>query len=263
MDGVDSVGGASPPAREQEDTEEGVIYNTVEECERLVSGLLAEGAPVAVDFEGINLARDGALCLIQVAPEVGRFPGHVALVDVSTLGHRCFGEGRLRELLESPRVLKIGFDPRADADALHYQFQTGLAPFWDVQVAYCRMLEAESAAKGSTHRDRFVKGLDKAISSLLQADPNRMGSMLQRKAVGKTLFCPELGGSYELWRDRPLHPELVAYSVVDVALLHEMRAAWSTPSLEEEMAGISAKRIKDTLEHSEPSRGRHKAFKDF
>jgi len=244
-------------------SERGVIYDTVEGCAQLVSGLLAEGAPVAVDFEGINLARDGALCLIQVAPEEGRFPGHVALVDVSTLGDACFSEGRLRELLESPRVLKIGFDPRADADALHYQFGSGLAPFWDVQVAFCRMLEAADAAKGNSRVDRFVKGLDKAISTLLQEDPDRMGSMLQRKAVGKTLFCPELGGSYELWRDRPLHPELVAYSVVDVALLHEMRSAWSTPALEEEMASISAKRIKATVEHSEPSRGRHKAFKDF
>lgn len=83
-------------------------------CGIRIGALIAAGAPVAVDFEGVNLCRQGKLCLAQVATAAGQ----VFLLDVETLGESCFARGRLRELLESPAVVKIGYDCRADSDAL-------------------------------------------------------------------------------------------------------------------------------------------------
>ena len=56
-----------------------------------------------MDFEGVDLCRDGELCIVQLAP----LGGDTVLVDICALGERAFGEGRLRELFESEDVLKV------------------------------------------------------------------------------------------------------------------------------------------------------------
>lgn len=40
-------------------------------CAARIGALLAAGAPVAVDFEGVDLCRDGKLCLAQLATKDG------------------------------------------------------------------------------------------------------------------------------------------------------------------------------------------------
>ena len=60
-------------------------------------------------------------------------PAPVLLVDVSVMGARAFEEGRLRELLESTRVLKLVFDCRGDSDALYHQHSVKLRNVYDVQ----------------------------------------------------------------------------------------------------------------------------------
>ena len=49
------------------------------------------------------------------------------------MGARAFEEGRLRELLESTRVLKLVFDCRGDSDALYHQRSVKLRNVYDVQ----------------------------------------------------------------------------------------------------------------------------------
>ena len=117
-------------ASEEEEEDSVVLIDDVAECKTRLTRLLEEKEPVAVDFEGVDLCRAGKLCVVQLAPRAGS----VLLVDVEVLGEAAFGAGRLRELLESPMVLKIGYDGRADSDALWHLHGTRLKNVWDVQV---------------------------------------------------------------------------------------------------------------------------------
>ena len=114
----------------EEEEDSVVLIDDVAECKTRLTQLLEEKEPVAVDFEGVDLCRAGKLCVVQLAPRAGS----VLLVDVEVLGEAAFGAGRLRELLESPMVLKIGYDGRADSDALWHLHGTRLKNVWDVQV---------------------------------------------------------------------------------------------------------------------------------
>ena len=44
------------------------------------------------------------------------------------------------------------------------------------------------------------------------------------KARGLKLFAPELGGSYDVFLERPLRPEIVAYCCADVAYFGVLEA---------------------------------------
>ena len=114
----------------EEEEDSVVLIDDVAECKTRLTQLLETKEPVAVDFEGVDLCRAGKLCVVQLAPRAGS----VLLVDVEVLGEAAFGAGRLRELLESPMVLKIGYDGRADSDALWHLHGTRLKNVWDVQV---------------------------------------------------------------------------------------------------------------------------------
>lgn len=62
---------------------------------------------IAVDCEGVNLSREGELCLVQIGTE-----SKVYLVDVLEHGRALFEEGGLRALLESAKVRKVLHDCR-------------------------------------------------------------------------------------------------------------------------------------------------------
>ena len=59
--------------------------------------------------------------------------------------------GGLREVFESTAVIKIGYDGRANFDALFHLFGTRMNKFYDVQIASCMRQDAEQGRK-----DRFV-----------------------------------------------------------------------------------------------------------
>jgi exonuclease 3'-5' domain-containing protein 1 len=92
---------------------------------------------------------------------------------------------------------------------------------WDCQVAYCTRRDRESSSS-----DPYLKGLSMAIQAcpgISYAEGQRLEAL---KNVGLRLFAPEQGGSYQVWSDRPLNPELITYAAADVHYLHAMRDAW-------------------------------------
>ena len=122
-----------------------VLVDDIAECARALAPMIdgdggagrpgrarAAAREVAIDFEGENLCRDGELCLVQLAER----DGPVILLDIVVMGQRAFEEGRLRELLECNHILKIGFDGRADADALFHLHGCQLNNYYDLQVAF-------------------------------------------------------------------------------------------------------------------------------
>ena len=93
---------------------------------------------------------------------------------------------------------------------------------YDVQIANCARHDAENGHS----RDRYVHGLAKATAAFLRTDPARARKFHAIKSAGLKLFAPEHGGSYEVWRARPLPRALVEYAAADDGLLLEMKAAW-------------------------------------
>jgi exonuclease 3'-5' domain-containing protein 1 len=230
-----------------------LLLDTVAACTESLGALIALGAPVAIDYEGVNLCRDGVLCLVQVAPR----RGPVLLIDIEVLGDAAFGGGRLRELLESEEIIKICFDCRADSDALFHLHHTTPTKLWDVQVAYCSKRDHQSC-----RRDPYVKGLGKAIEDCPGLTASEKSRLQALKVTGRRLFAPEQGGSYEVWKTRPMNPILLTYAAADVRHLHDMRDAWDK-FMTRDMYSVTAGRVQKAIKGKSAARGRHMAQKDF
>mmetsp|Transcript_10558 Transcript_10558/g.30070 ORF Transcript_10558/g.30070 Transcript_10558/m.30070 type:complete len:249 (+) Transcript_10558:65-811(+) len=230
----------------------GVLIGNVSSCRRVCSAIIASRKNVAVDLEGIALSRDGQICLIQLA--VDGDP-EVKLIDVVSLGQEAFDAGLLGSLLSNDTVRKLMYDVRGDADALYHQFKVRIANVVDVQVLYCRTFDSPS--------DPYVKGLGKALSRCPGLTDDQRAELDAVKAAGVRLFAPEKGGSYEVWRQRPLSPALVDYASADVAHLHAMYSAWRGAVGEEDTKAITESRMAKAINNPQPCKGRHMAKKDF
>ena len=234
---------------------EPVVLDTAEATAKVVHQLLRAKLPVAVDFEGVDLCRNGELALVLLSDGTTTW-----LVDITTMGQAAFEDdgGRLRLLLESKDILKVGYDGRGDADALHHLHKTGLAQYYDVQIAACMRQDAEQG-----RRDPFVHGLGKAMASFLRGDYKRAGELQSIKLEGLALFAPNHGGSYSVWKERPLKPALVKYSAADVALLLEMKEAWKTYSPEVSNVAMAERRLARAVNGSSAPKGFHMLRRDF
>ena len=235
-----------------------VLLDSLPECAAAIAGMVADAIennePVAVDFEGVDLCRDGELCLAQLAPA----KGPVLLVDVAALGQDAFDKGGLKGLLESEKVLKLWFDVRTDSDALWHKHAVWPKNAYDVQIAYCTARD-----KRAGRRDRFLKGLGAALEDCALipiAERRRLESV---KRQGVLLFAPEKGGSYQVWASRPLDPRLAEYAAADVRHLHTMAAEheWTAPA--STVVGRTDNRIRKAIHSPKAAKGRHMALKDF
>ncbi|KAK3243690.1 hypothetical protein CYMTET_46671 [Cymbomonas tetramitiformis] len=147
---------------------------------------------------------------------------------------------------------------RHDSDALFHLHNTRMTNFYDLQIASCMRQDALEGC-----RDRFVHGLGKATAEYLRMSGESAQLSEAAKNKGKTLFAPELGGSYDVWKKRPLDPALMEYAAGDVKILHKMKAAWLEYSPESRNTSASAMRIQKAINASKAPKGRHMAIKDF
>lgn len=232
-----------------------ILIDTLEACRDACGRLIAAGVPVAVDFEGVDLCRHGELCLAQLATK----DGPTLLLDIVTLGQAAFDEGGLAALLESENVLKLVYDGRSDADALYHLHGCTLRNACDAQIYFTLFLDA---SKGS--RTENLPGLGRALSSCPSLSKSDEGKALAslKKAV-QALFVPELGGSYEVWKERPMRREVLEYAAADVVYLHALREAWSHLCDDETMVNMAGKRIEKAVHAGTHAKGQHMARRDF
>ena len=176
---------------------------------------LASGA-IAIDLEGVSLSRHGELCVVQIA--TGR-RDDVWAFDICALGAGAFaGAPSLRTLLEDAALTKFFWDCRSDCNALEFLYSVRPASVVDLQL----MDVAHRLARGL--RATSVTGL----GVLVERTPHAQLTAAQRarttrvKAEALRLFSPKEGGSYEVWRERPLRPVLREY-VTDAALFFSIR----------------------------------------
>jgi len=190
---------------------------------------------------------------LYIAPKNGA----VLLIDIETMGNKAFNEGRLRELLESETLMKLCYDCRADADALHHLHGVTPHNLFDLQIAYCTKRDRDSL-----RRDPYLKGLGHALQDLSLGSAQAQ-QLEQVKNKGLALFVPEKGGSYEVWRQRPLQQALIDYAALDVAYLHDMFQKWARFVPASQMRELSAGRVQRAIGGRVAAKGQHMARKDF
>ena len=111
-----SVSLSSSPSSSSSSTGGVLLIDSLKKCSEAMGALIDRAEPVAVDFEGIALSREGRMCLAQVVSADDSEP--VYLVDVVALGADAFGVGRLGELLSSETLvssLRLSQRPRGAA----------------------------------------------------------------------------------------------------------------------------------------------------
>lgn len=180
---------------------------------------------LAVDFEGLKLSRNGALCLVQLI--CSDDPTLVYVIDVCVLGARAFSlmtaQGTsLKVLLENRNIRKVWFDPRNDVDALYHQFGIMAKGIFDLQLAEV----AERRSRGLNVS--FVQSLGRCLSQCPSLNEEQKAFAEHINTLGKNLFEPQCGGSYQIFHNRPLAPAILVYASHDaryMLLLHEQYVA--------------------------------------
>ncbi|KAK8013951.1 hypothetical protein PG990_007247 [Apiospora arundinis] len=173
---------------------------------------------IYVDLEGVELSRDGTVSLLVLYAPTER---EAFVLDVFTLQSAAFATKgprhglSIKGILESAEHSKAFFDVRNDSDALFHHFGVALRNVEDLQLT-------ENANRPDGSRDQ-LNGLSGCMlaSNVLSRD-ERSSWKLAKKA-GKSLFSPQFGGSFEVFNERPLSPEIISYCVGDVYYLPRLR----------------------------------------
>eukprot|EP00271_Cylindrocystis_brebissonii_P018315 TRINITY_DN5119_c3_g4_i2.p1 TRINITY_DN5119_c3_g4~~TRINITY_DN5119_c3_g4_i2.p1 ORF type:complete len:332 (+),score=73.97 TRINITY_DN5119_c3_g4_i2:441-1436(+) len=155
---------------------------------------------IGFDCEGVDLARYGQLCIMQLAWE-----HEVYLVDAvvggSPLMEAC------RRGLESPYVTKVVHDCKRDSEALYFQHGIKLQGVFDTQIAYTMIEEMD---------DRGDRKIDDSISFVgLLADERYCGVEYDEKQEVREIMRKDK----EFWVHRPWTPMMERVAADDVRFL--------------------------------------------
>jgi exonuclease 3'-5' domain-containing protein 1 len=183
------------------------FVDSVDRCSEVCAEIVARAGAcesgaysnvVALDLEGENLGASGTVCIVTMATE-----HHVYLFDICAMGADAFDQGRLKNVIEDTRIMKLFFDCRADTAAMFFLYGVRPQNVCDLQVLACLTLSP---------RGNYVIGLLKAFQALALFNDEDQ----RVKEVGGERFNPEKGGSYSVWRERPLDELMVRYCAADV-----------------------------------------------
>jgi exonuclease 3'-5' domain-containing protein 1 len=185
-----------------------------------IASLEVDPPSLYIDLEGIALGRHGSISIISlhIAPTKKTY-----LIDIHSLGMTAFTTATtsgisLKSVLESPSIPKVIFDIRNDSDALFSLFQISVDGIKDLQL-----MELASR-KGSRE---FLSGLAKCIENESPISAAAKTEWRLTKERGRRLFAPEKNGRYEVFKERPLNPDIVEYCQQDVALLPGLHGVYN------------------------------------
>lgn len=191
------------------------VIDTIDSVAMLTDSVL--NLPVSppslyIDLEGINLCRHGSISIVTlyVVPCAA-----VYIIDVHKLGAAAFfteGDEKqsFKAILESKQIPKVFFDVRNDSDALYSQFQVKLSGVQDLQLM-------ELATRSGSQE--FLMSLADCILEHADLEEQQELEWIISNYAGNEQFDPQMGGSYEVFNERPLHPNIVDYCAQDVRLL--------------------------------------------
>jgi exonuclease 3'-5' domain-containing protein 1 len=194
-------------------------------CQALIS--YSPHAALYIDLEGVDLCREGSLSILTLLIDTGIPTIRVCLIDVHSLGSQAFNttgikQKTLRDILQDEKIPKVFFDVRNDSDALFAHFGVALQGVEDVQLM-------ESATRTTTRSRKYLNGLAKCVEKCVLYGSD-LASWKLAKEKGERLFKAEHGGSYEVFKQRPIPDEIISYCVGDVQCLPKLwdRFRWKT-----------------------------------
>jgi exonuclease 3'-5' domain-containing protein 1 len=167
---------------------------------------------INVDFEGIDLCKTGTVCIGQFHVKGAKVVYILDFVQIKN----PFDEhnGRLKTIMESNEYTKVFFDPRNDSDAIIHQYGVTM------QNVLCLQLCEVASRRQNNLRVKFIIGLKKAMETHLKSSAK--DEIVEIKKAGLILFEPEHGGTYEVFRTRPLSDDILRYCVVDVYFFDDL-----------------------------------------
>ncbi|KAL5351505.1 hypothetical protein ACLOAV_003364 [Pseudogymnoascus australis] len=238
----------------------GYIVDTPRAVANLVDSLVdlpTTPPSLYLDIEGASLGRHGSVSIVQLLV----LPSNLTyLIDIHTLKSVAFTtagttSGRtLKSILEDASIPKVFFDVRNDSDALYSHFSVSLAGIHDIQLM-------ELATR--PHSKKFLHGLQRCITSDLSLGAREQRRWTEQKNRGRRLFAPEMGGSYEVFNERPIGEEIALYCTQDVQFMPglwahyvvRLTAAWRGRVRAETM-----RRVSESQTANYDGRGRDRAF---
>lgn len=155
---------------------------------------------ISVDAEGVNLGKEGPLTLLQI----GTIDGQVYLFDVH-INPEIFRRGKLIEILQSDKIVKVMHSSKGDSAALFFQFDIQLQNVFDTQVAHLVIEE---------HKGRILPRCIKLSDICCTYSEN--AEVSEEKDEIKQLYATKIGN---FWEIRPLTDEMIAYASGDVTAL--------------------------------------------
>jgi exonuclease 3'-5' domain-containing protein 1 len=170
--------------------------------------LIGQSHLIAVDCEGLNMSRNGELCMVQVATAE-----QVYLFDVISLGEKLFSKG-LKRILERTIPTKVFYDCRKDSDILYHQFGVKLKGVLD--AALTEVFHRWTNGMGVP---RFLKGYKRSVETYLMITDPRFYQLKDQISTQMT----EEGSS--LWQERPLSKDALEYAAYDVKYLRLLHTA--------------------------------------
>ncbi|OJJ46792.1 hypothetical protein ASPZODRAFT_132945 [Penicilliopsis zonata CBS 506.65] len=210
-----------------------------------------------IDLEGERLSRHGKVSLVTVLVYLGLGLEYSYIIDIHTLGSTAFSTvgslGKsLKDILESPQILKVFFDVRNDSDALYAHYGIALQGVRDIQLM-------ENASRPTTKRRKFLSGLSKCIEGVTYGKKRDQWKLSKEK--GESLWDPKKGGSYNVFNTRPLPNEITSYCVGDVRYLSALyrkyyrdRNDWNCLIAEESQKRVAESQTVEYQPH-EPEKG--------
>jgi exonuclease 3'-5' domain-containing protein 1 len=216
---------------------------------------------IFIDLEGVYLGREGQLCLMAIHHTVSN---RSFVIDVHHLGAAAFrtpasdGITTLKTVLESPTIPKGIFDVRNDSAALYHGFGVRLQHIRDIQL-----LEIVSRPQTWPGSWKFRNGLEKVVRGHSNMTAAEMNSWTATKIAGVKLFAPEKGGTYEVFKQRPLNQALIPYSINDVVCLPHLYEKFTSTLSEQMRRDVESKTehaILETLSPQFQGKGPHMSF---
>jgi len=160
---------------------------------------------IAVDCEGVELGRNGTLCLVQIATK-----SKVYILDVISIGELLFQQG-LKFILESTTPTKVFYDCRRDSDILYHQHGVRLRGVLDVALT-----EVFYRWQNGLGTPRFLKGYKRCVDMYLSINNPHFHQVKEKMCARMT------EGDTQFWVQRPLPKDALDYAAYDVKYLREL-----------------------------------------
>ncbi|CAD6571783.1 MAG: hypothetical protein ASARMPRED_004786 [Alectoria sarmentosa] len=166
--------------------------------------------------DGRGLCRTGPLAILELHIDAPN-RSHTYLVHVHFLEDRAFttlstnGQYTLKAILEEPKIPKVFFDVRMDADALYAQYDITLAGIIDLQL-----MELSARAKRDGGSDGRLHSLETCFDNDSAMNPAEVARFKSFRNRGKARWDPALGGSYDVFELQSLFQEIFAYCEANV-----------------------------------------------